>query len=59
MEKLALVVADGKLPYLNVKLDSKEYTIRWDEKGVHIWCSQGVKLQLADIGDPCRWLIIK
>ena len=57
-EKLTLVVADGK-PYLSIKLDGKEYAIRWDEKGVHIWCSQGVNLQLADIGNPCRWLIIK
>lgn len=58
-EKLTLVVTDSKPPYLLIRQNGKDYTIRWDEKGVHIWCSQGVNLEMSDIGDPCRWLIIK
>ena len=57
--QLTLVVVEGKPAYLDIRLDGKKYSIRWDEKGVHVWCSQGVKLELADIGEPCRWLIIK
>ena len=58
-EQLTLVVANGRPPCLIVRLDGKEYSIRWDEKGVHIWCSEGVSLQMSDIGDPCRWIILK
>ena len=58
-ERIALVALDAQQPYLDVKLEGKEYTIRCDEKGIHIFCLQSVKVQLADISEKSRWLIVK
>ena len=53
------IIVDGKVN-LVVKLDGKEYSIYWDEKGIHIFSLQGVKVEMADIfRDPSQWVIIK
>ena len=43
-ERIALVVlGNGTTPYLDIKMDGKEYTVRCDEKGIPCVVSPGGK----------------
>ena len=58
-ERISLVVLNnGATPYLDIKMDGKQYTIRCDEKGIHVFCLQGVSVQLQDIFRG-TWVILK
>ena len=58
-ERIALVVlGNSATPYLDIKMNGKEYTIRCDEKGIHVVCLQGVSVELQDIFRG-TWVILK
>ena len=60
MERLTFVVPEGKSGYISIEHDGKEYTIRYDEEGIHVFCLKGLTVQMTDIfRNPPRWLIIK
>jgi len=51
------VRVDGKVN-ISFSIDDKEYSLWFDDKGIHIWCDQGVDVKLSDIFNG-RWLLIK